>query len=193
MDLSWVNWGDVPTWVTAIGVVPTVIIAGWQVSASARQNKLTAEQEEDSLRPVVVAQIEEDPTDWHFLDFTLRNVGMGPAYNVEVTFKHRPEVSPFISDAPFWKANFVKTPIPIMGPGQVYKTLADVAQHRVKDKALKPDGRVVVEYDSVTGKHFRDEFGLNFEMLQGVLRKDAYGMHDAAKALKAISKKYTGQ
>lgn len=189
MDWSAIDWGNVPTWITAVGVIPTVIFAAWQVSTSARQNRITARQEEDSVRPVVVAQIEEDPTNWRFLEFTLRNVGQGPAYNIRVTFTDIPELSSFIDKTPFWEVGFVKNPLPIMGPGQLYKTLADIGTERSKHDSLKPDAHVVIEYNSINGKEFRDEFTLDMGLRDGAMRKESLGVHDIAKALNEIGKK----
>lgn len=199
------NWGDVPTWLAGILAAPAVVFAGWQVGVASRQNKITAKQEEraalqeeDSYRPIVIASLEENPASFQFLDFSVRNVGRGPAYGVKVEFTELPELSSSYEDLAFWEVDYLMNGIPVMGPGQDLRNTADFAISRKQDsrktgKDLEGVGKVKVFYRSITGREYSDEFRIDFNARHGLHRVNVKTVHDAAKSLEAISKAMQGR
>lgn len=198
------NWGDVPTWLTGILAAPAVVFAGWQVGVASRQNKITAKQEEraalqeeDSYRPVVIASLEESPASMQFLEFSVRNVGRGPAYDVQVEFTELPQLSSSYEDLKFWEVDYLVNGIPVMGPGQDLRNTADFEISRSDDskkagKRLEGAGKVKVSYRSITGREYSEEFRIDFNARRGLNRVNVKTIHHAAKSLETISKALEG-
>lgn len=180
------NWGDVPTWIGATLTAGTVALASRQVKQTSKQNQLTSKQEEDSLRPVVVATIAEGEAGWTVLDFVLTNVGASPAYDISLAMIDAPELSPEIKEMAFWESSLFKNNLPILGPGQEIRILADTSARREESGPLKDTGKIQVSYSSINGTRFGDELSLDMGFLRGALRMDVYSLHDVGATLKSI-------
>lgn len=175
-----IDWGDAPTWIAAVIAAPSVLIAAKQVRSAARQ-------EEDSLRPVVTVTVEETPEKWQSLDFCVRNVGRGPAYDVEIEFDEMPELSKNIEEWKFWHANFVTDGIPVLSPGHEYRTYVDSATQREPyNPRLKSLGSGRVSYLSVNGKTFTEPFRFDLDLMMNSNRMTVYGIDDQVRSLKRI-------
>ena len=189
------DWGDVPTWLTSIVAIPALLFTAFQLRSAtnqnalaARQTKITAQQQEDAVRPVVIAQIEESQGNWEYLDFCVRNYGAGPAYHVKVTFDEYPELSKEMIGHEFWKAKFLSQEIPVLAPGQTIHTFADAASLREEQKPLAGTGSGTLEYFSKTDEKYSEKFHIDIDLLRGTSRIVREGVHDISKTLKDIKK-----
>lgn len=190
------DWGDVPTWLASIIAIAALIFAGLQLRNAVKQNTLTerqqeitAQQQEDAARPVVIAQIEENPDKWTFLDFCVKNYGTSPAYNVTVTFEEYPDLSPRMRGYEFWKVRFLNQTIPVLAPGQMLRTFADAGALREECQPLRGSGRGTIEYYSKSKEKIAEQFHIDMDFLRGSERMTSEGLDDISKTLKDIKKR----
>lgn len=178
------DWGDIPTWLASIIAIAALAFAGLQLRSALEQNKTTSRQQEDAARPVVIAQIEENPDKWTFLDFCVKNYGTSPAYNVTVTFEEYPTLSPKMRGYEFWKVRFLNQTIPVLAPGQTLRTFADAGVLREESQPLRGSGSGAVEYYSRSGKQITEQFHIDMDFLRGSERMTSEGLDDISKTLK---------
>lgn len=181
--ISQIDWGDFPTWAAALIAAPSVFLAAVQVRSAAKQ-------EEDSLRPVVIATVEETPEKWQNLDFCVRNVGRGPAYDVQIEFDEKPEVSSNLKGWEFWKANFIVSEIPVLSSFKEYRTYVDSSTAREKSSTpLKSTGSGTIKYRSVNGREFEEPFSFDLDLMRNSSRVTVYGIDEQVKTLKKIQER----
>src|SRR6266545_2917710 len=88
MTLTWLQWGDIPTWLAAIGTVGGLFYA---LRLFRREAQTGRQRDEDRLRELarfVAVWINEKGT------LTMRNGGPEPAYDVGVYHSREEDLDP---------------------------------------------------------------------------------------------------
>jgi hypothetical protein len=170
------QWAAAAAWLTALVAVGAAAVAFVQLGEARR---LRVEQ----AAPYVVVTMEPSPAAQWVIDLVIRNLGATAATDVELA------ITPPIERAAGERgAVLLPETIPVLVPGQEYRTLWDTAIAR-KDSGL-PD-----RYEATVT--FKDSHGKAAEPLRFVLDwsplwlRDVvtvYTEHDAAKALREINK-----
>lgn len=185
------EWTAAATWLTAIVAATAAIVAKSQLKeardlrrdqaeATLRQIEEARRLQREEAAPYVVVYCEENPAGNGLFDLIIKNVGRTVATDIRVT-----------ADPPLERAAFsdpVRLPdvLPVLVPGGQYRSFWDMA-------AKHYEKRLVTRHEiSVT---YADSQGEVCATLSYVLDWDvfappavtAYGMHDAAKALREMN------
>ncbi|SON62254.1 hypothetical protein MSIMFI_03775 [Mycobacterium simulans] len=164
---------------------------------------------DEMAQPTVVMYAEPNPTDWQLLEVVIKNFGSTPAYEVTPTIE--PPLQSLPNNLSGGELYEIPIPpmIPILAPGQEWRTLWDSAVERkeaerqIRNEIIKdwPGGPPTgTDFDPLvaermprtlhTGKvTYRDsrlqlhetKTILDFNLLKGSLRVKTYGIHDIAK------------
>lgn len=206
-------WSALAAWVAVVVGIATIIVAGsyakQQVAKAQEQIDEARRTREEQAQPNVVMYAEPNEIDWQELEVVIKNFGTTPAYDIVAI------VDPPLESLPnglSGNANYkipVPPSIPILAPGQEWRTFWDSAverQERERDIRAEiiasyqggpPTGtdfapliaarmpaskhNVKVQYwDSQKKLHVTPGF-LDFDLLKGTIRPQHYGIHDIAK------------
>lgn len=179
-DWSAGAWAALAAWTTAAVAIAAGLIALRQLAEARR---LRVEQ----AQPYVVAYMEPSAADPMVIDLIMRNFGTTAAHDVAITINPPPERKAGVGEDAVAKLVWVPPQIPVLVPGQEWRTLWDTGLARVGSGL--PDRHEAV----VT---FTDSQGRSFPPLRSVLdwssywqreQVTVYGPHHSAKALREIS------
>lgn len=200
--IEWIgkaDWGDVPTWFAGFVAVAALGYASMQVKGMREQNMAAKAQEEtqrklesDRLRPVVVAYFERNLAVFPVIEFVVKNVGAGTAYNVAFDFRSCPILSSDMKEEPFWKARYLADGVDVIAPGHEMRCFADDANRRGDENW--PEGRcdVQISYESIAREEFSETNRPDMNLYQGSLHLDEKRVHHIAKELTKIREKLGG-
>lgn len=200
--LDWIgkaDWGDVPTWITGLVAIVALVYASMQVRGMREQNESAKSQEKtqimleaDRLRPVVVAYFEPHRDSREWIEFVIKNVGAGVAYNVSFEFDPYPVMSASVRDEEFWKAKFLQDGVNLLAPGQEIRCAADEANER--GSMDWPDGTcsVTASYKSIAEIPYETVSTPDMNLLKGSYQHVTKTVHHVAKEMEAIRKKLNG-
>lgn len=169
-------WGAAAAWIT-------VVIAGAAGIVGLRQYYLAQELRAEQAQPYAVAYLEPSAVGDFYVDLVVRNFGATAAHDVRLTI-----------DPPAQRhagsGGMVRLPdvIPVLVPGQEWRTFWDTGQRAESELPRRHDAVVVC----------RDSRGRELPPLRSILdwdvmehhrgRVDVYGVHHVAKALRELSK-----
>jgi hypothetical protein len=199
-------WSAIGTWVTALIAVVAAVFAWSQV-------KVARETREEQAQPNVVLYTEPNPADWQILEIVVKNFGTTPAYDIKISITPQLQATPnLISDG-----NIVDVPvpsrIPILAPGQAWRTIWDEATERVEHKREldKKLGNVEIsleEYynqiprrrhtakitytDSRRVRQYQTDAELDFNLLDGATQIDIRTVHDLTKLVESLRDQIRG-
>jgi hypothetical protein len=122
----------------------------------------------------------------NFLDISVKNIGLGPAYEIRLHIREHNEVSGalVLKDALLKLACF-KSGLTYLGPGQEYFSFwTSLAE----GDATKVDSRLVIEcaYKTATGAPHMNEYVIDLSEMKGSSRLGEPPMHKMAKHLEKI-------
>ena len=137
-----------------------------------------------NTKPRVVAYLEQDSHFVNFLNFSLENVGHAAAHNVSICIYADEE--DFASHGVQIRKGNGRTPIGTFPKGGKIKTELGSRKKLFKDSGLKPF-EVVIDYEDIKGKKYRECFSLNVLQFSGNLGAKApsveYEMVDTLKKI----------
>jgi hypothetical protein len=175
LGISAGDWSAIAAWCAVVLGVAAGVIAR-------RQLRLAQRVREEQAQPYVVVYIEPNPANAYVVELVIRNFGATAAKDVRVSFD-----APLISVARNGEHVEVPKMIPVLVPGQEWRTLWDTGAH-VQAGLTTPITATVRFRDSHERELPPYEYMLDWEHLRGREPMTIYGAHDAAKALAEISK-----
>lgn len=179
LNLPAEDWSAVASW---CGVVLAGAVGWYARSQVAEAKRLREEQ----AQPYVVAYL--DVVHGQAVDLVVKNFGATAAFAVEVKISPEPRQS-FGEDTPVLRVPDV---IPVLVPGQEWRTMWDMGHQRI-DSTLPRSHDTTIGCQDSQGRHLPLlRFTLDWSSIFDRGFMVTYEMHDAAKALREISKAVGG-
>ncbi|TDK25842.1 hypothetical protein E2F48_11510 [Arthrobacter crusticola] len=180
-------WSAVASWMTLLVAGAALWYARGQLSEASRAREQTKKLELEKSQPYVVMTMEESISP-EFIDLVIRNYGQTAAFDVKVALSPWPTRSQEgVEDVQLPEV------IPVMAPGQEWRTYWDTAQGRLKaDLPDRHNGTVT--YLGIDKELMSSKAILDWSIYKSRLRMVKYGLHHLAKAARDISdthKKWT--
>jgi hypothetical protein len=182
------NSGALMVVFTAIVTISTGVYAFLTAYLVAETRKMRQAQTEPKME-IVLRPREE----WiHLVNLYIRNIGLGPAY--DVSFNIEPEAGgegakKLIED--FTTANFLKTGLKYLGPGQEvmsgYSQMTEQFNQKVETVL-----NVSVHYRGVTGRPLQERIRIDFSELKGLSRIGKPHLYAIAQSLENIERAING-
>lgn len=127
-----------------------------------------------------------------FLDIATRNIGLGPAYNIEFSFSQvagDPDASGLIRELE--EIGFLRSGIKYLSPGQELKTFFTSTFERFEAK-IASQISVKVTYKNAAGHKFEETFVVDLSELRGITRVGEPAASTIAKHIEKISRTFDG-
>lgn len=169
------DWAALGTCVTAVVAIVAGVVAGRQLREARR---LRLEQ----AQPYVVAYMADTPHHERFVDLVLRNFGTTAAVDVRLVVTPAPRQSRQ-GDKP--ADLFLPDCIPVLVPGQEWRTFWDFAPLRVQ-AGLPERHEAAVSYTDSRGEAYTFRSVLDWASLRGRTYITTSGLHEAATALQNL-------
>lgn len=180
------NSGALTVIFTAVVTISTVVYAVLTAVLVAETRRMRHAQTEPKVE-VVIKPREE----WiSLIHVYVRNIGLGPAYDISFNITAEKGVEgaqALIED--FTKANFFKTGLTYLGPGQ--EQVSDLSQMTEKyDQKIESVLVFDVLYRGATGKQYREKFRLDFSEFKGRSQIGKPHLYAIAQHLEKIQKDF---
>jgi len=157
------NSGALTVIFTAVVTLSTVVYAVLTAVLVAETRRMRQAQTEPKVE-VIIKHREE----WiNLIHIYIRNIGLGPAYNIsfDISAEAGGEGAQALIDD-FTEANFFKTGLKYLGPGQ--EQVSGLSQMTEKfEQKIQSVLVFNVRYQGATGKTFQEEFRLDFSEFKG--------------------------
>lgn len=171
-------WSAVGTWVTLLVGAAALYFAKGQLDEASQAREQTKELELEKSQPYVVLTMEESVGP-EFIDLVVRNYGHTVAYDVKI------ELDPWPKRAEDEQDVRVPEVIPVMAPGQEWRTHWDFGRERMKSEL--PDRHVgKVTYLGINKAKLSSDVILDWSIYKSRIWTVKHGMHDLAKAVREI-------
>jgi hypothetical protein len=180
--ISNLAWTAIAAWVGVALAVGAGVVGGWQLITARRMRK-------EQVQPYVVVFTEASPAGPTNIDLVIKNFGSTAATDVRVKFSDDLASAAYLTYAP--DSSPIKMPamIPVLVPGQEWRTFWDTTQARIESSDLPTEYTVDVAFKDSRGKgDFSYRFELDWSALFVRGFASVYTQHDAARALRDISK-----
>lgn len=172
-------------WISAVATALTLLIAivaaffaKGQLDEASKARKQTKKLELEKSQPYVVLTMEESVGP-EFIDLVIRNYGQTAAFDVKVELEPWPKRTHDKEDVG------VPSVIPVMAPGQEWRTHWDTGRERVtSDLPKKHVGQVT--YLGIDKEPMSSEVILDWSIYESRIWTVKHGMHDLAKAVRDI-------
>ena len=168
-------WSAIAAWAGVAIALGAVVVAG--LLANSQLGEARRLRQEQAL-PYVAVFADESAADWTAIDLVIKNFGKTAAKDVRVSIDPAPQRAVGGTED-VW----MPTSIPVLVPGQEWRTFWDATQARLKSN-LPDHCTVEVEFSDSRGKRLDPlTFDLDWQPLTQRGMVVAYRMHHAAKAL----------
>lgn len=146
-------------------------------------------------QPNVVAFIEANKIEWQFAELVIKNFGLTPAYDVDISIMPTPQVSPEDGNEEPTEL-YVPTKIRFLAPGQEWRTWWDFGKSRMGyNKRCDDSGNAPLEmsheaelaYKDEKGKSFRTASVLSFEIFANTRRARFRTVDDIGRSLEKLN------
>ncbi|WP_368681666.1 hypothetical protein [Mycobacterium intracellulare] len=199
-------WSAIGTWLAVAVAIVTVLVVGryakQQVEKAQDQVDEARRTRELQAQPNVVLYSEPNPASWQILEVVVKNFGTTPAYDIKISITPQLQSSPNLLTDPKIANVPVPRRIPILVPGQSWRTVWDSALERKQHERelwqklgkaeiplleyfdQKPNRRhhaVVTYTDSGRQERYQTEAELDFNMLDGTTRLDVKTIDDLTR------------
>lgn len=188
------DWGNVPSWIAAVGGIGTLAIALFAACLAYHQLELARKLREEKARPFVIVDFEMSPGPGApFVDLVIRNIGETLARDVKITFAPplkstlyvRPRYGSAASIDDTW---IISKGIPSMPPGREYRILFDNMADRYEQPSMDRKYGVTVELSSSRGTEEALTQVLDLNVFYGYSNAENYGLNHIAKTLRSWAK-----
>jgi len=204
-------WSALGTWFTAAVAIATVLVAGryakQQVEKAQDQVDEARRTRELQAQPNVVLYSEPNPSVWQILEVVVKNFGTTPAYDIKISITPQLQSTP--NHVTYPKIADIPVPrrLPILAPGQAWKTVWDSAPTRqdhlrqLNQKLGKAEIPLLEYYDQIPNrrhhaivtytdserkKRYETEAELDFNMLDGTTQARINTIHDLTKEVESV-------
>ncbi len=180
------NSGTLTVIFTTVVTIATVVYAVLTAILVAETRRMRQAQTEPKVE-VVIKPREE----WiSLIHVYVRNIGLGPAYDISFTItaeKGGEGAQALIAD--FTKANFLRTGLTYLGPGQ--ELISGFSQMTEKfDQKIESVLIFEVRYRSATGKAYQENFRIDFSEFKGRTQIGKPHLYAIAQHLEKIQKDF---
>jgi hypothetical protein len=164
---------------SALVAVATVVYAvlTWRLVEETRKMR------ESQTEPVVSVMIEQAEQWINLIDMVIRNIGLGPAYNlkfrVDPDFKYE-DTNKNLSDL-----GFIRNGVQYLAPNQEIRFFLTSLVQNYKEKIEHPF-QITVSYESFTGKHFERTYPIDFSMWDELLFNERNNLFKISQNLKEL-------
>ncbi|MCS3442813.1 hypothetical protein [Microbacterium phyllosphaerae] len=180
---------NVADWITVGATILTLVVAVFaltyargQVAEAQSARRQARELERERSQPYVVAYTEPSGATPTIIDLVVRNYGATAAQNVRLELDPWPVRSDGTADG---ERIAVPDPIPVLAPGQEWRTMWDSASER--GSSAHPDRHVgLVRYEGIDRESRKSEVVLDWAVYKTRRWVQVYGEHDSAKALREM-------
>ncbi|MFK4022353.1 COG1361 family protein [Streptomyces albogriseolus] len=182
------DWSALAGGASAVLTLFTVVIAVAAAAYAKQQVDLARQLREDQAQPFVVVDFDDNPVWNKAIDFVVENMGQTLARNVRI--KIDPPFQTTLDDGahPLPSSPLLTQPIPSLPPGKRITALFDIS-HQRHSAGLPMTYTATVEFEDAHGKPQEPlTYILDLSIRYSLLSFTEYRTHDAAKALKEISK-----
>lgn len=178
------NWAEQGAfWLSAV----TLLIAGaaawvglYQLGEAKQSRIQTRELEREKAQPYVVAFMSDSAIGPEAIDLVVRNYGQTAAKKVRMVFE------PKLSRAFKNEDVFIPDEIPLLAPGQEWRTLFDFGRGRVENSALPSRYEGTVYYEGLDGDERESPCVLDWAAYKNKTWVQVYGIHQLSKAASDI-------
>jgi len=181
------NSGALTVIFTAVVTISTVAYAILTWSLVSETKKMREAQTEPRI------EITLKPLDFaiNIVQLRIRNIGLGPARNVKFTSNVASGgegAEKLLGE--FNKASFLKTGLKYLGPGQeMHSGYTQITKDF--DAKIASVLTYGIEYESVTGKKYRDQTTIDVGELKGMNQLGKPNLHSIAQSIEAIQKEFS--
>jgi len=182
-----IDWGNVPSWVSAGIAFLALVSAVAAVVFAYRQFDLAKTLREEKARPFVVVDIV--PTQHPYSDLVVRNVGETLAKDVKILFEPSLKTTLDDGDCDIADSFALKEGIPSLPPGREYRMLFENMPDRYERDDLPRRYTVTVTSSGRRGPEEPLTQVLDLNVFYGYQKIEIYGTHHMAKTLRAWAKK----
>ncbi len=172
------NWSAVAAWVTATIALVAGIVAVRQLGEA---RTLRREQ----AQPYVAVFMDHSGVDPQFIDLVVRNFGDTAASDVVLKIEPPPQRAATSQQG--YEAVWLPDSIPTLVPGQQWREMWDFTPDRAAGE-LPDRHEAEVTFKDSQGEAYRFSYVLDWSATRSRLYIKEYGLHDAAKTLRDISK-----
>lgn len=183
--VSQVGWQAV----AALTGIATLLIAATAAIVAYRQFRANQQTRDDQSRPYVIADFEPSRAGSPLSDFVVRNIGKTPATAVQVRLTPEPARAKEGTNFPLSQARLISGTLPMMAPNREQRLFFDAMPDRY-DAQLPMSFEARITYSNAAGQKFDETMTVDMDSGRGSLQATVYGLHDAAKALRSIDKKF---
>ena len=167
---------------TAVVTISTAVYAILTACLVAETRRMRRAQTDARIEIVL-----KPSQEWiQLVNLYIRNIGLGPAY--DISFDIEPEMvtegtRQLIED--FTKANFLKSGLKYLGPGQEVVS-HDSQMNENFEQKMSSVLHFIVHYKSATGKKHQERFRIDFSELKGFTRIGTSPLYVIARTLEKI-------
>jgi hypothetical protein len=182
-------WSTFGTGVIAlVAVVAAFVVGRDQVKEARAARDLTKRLDIERSQPYVVAYMEPSEASEQIINLVVKNFGQTAARDIRIQIDPWPERSKMPEQ--FRLVGF-PTPLPILAPGQEWKTVWDTSpQRRGTDLPDRHDG--VLIYDGLEGQQIETPVVLDWTVFKSRMHTEIRTQHHAAKSLYEIERSLKG-
>ncbi|WP_146046301.1 hypothetical protein [Streptomyces cahuitamycinicus] len=182
------DWSAAATVATAVLTLFTVAIAVAAALYARQQVTLARQLREDQAQPFVVVDFADNPVWNKAIDFVVENMGQTLAKNVKIKVDPPFQTTMDDSGHALGSSPLLTQAIPSLPPGKRIIALFDVSHDR-HAAGLPMKYTATVEFEDAHGKPQEPlTYILDLSIRYSLLSITEYRTHDAAKALREISK-----
>ncbi|MFH5877284.1 hypothetical protein [Arthrobacter sp. NA-172] len=175
------NWAEEASfWLSSVTLLIAAIAAGgglYRLSEAKQLRIQTNKLERKKAQPYVVAFMDVSFLGPEALDVVIRNYGQTAATDVRADFTPRLTMwTPTKHDV------FIPEEIPMLAPGQEWRTLFDFSNSRLGKKEADSRFEGVVRYKGIDGDPLESKCILDWEAYRNKTWVQTFGLHELAKA-----------
>lgn len=168
--------------IALVALVTAFVVGRKQVREAQAARELTKRLDIERSQPYVVAYIESSETNEQIVQLVIKNFGLTAAHNLRVQIDPWPERSKMNGE---YREVGIPTTMPILAPGQEWKTFWDVASER-SDSDLPDCHEGVLIYDGLDNRQIETPVVLDWAMFRPRMYMDIKTIRHAAKTLAKI-------
>jgi len=171
--------------VTAISTVVLTIVTFAYVLLTRSISKETEIMRKTQTEPNISATIQSDERNLNWIKFVIKNIGLGPAYNVK--FEVNPDFEDKLLTCKLSEIGFIKNGLPYFAPNQEFQILLTNMAENYQEK-LKKAFEIKVTYESNIHEPYSNTYVIDFSQQRGLTQIGEPSIYKIAKNIEQIQK-----
>lgn len=174
--------------ITAIASALMALVLVGSLWYAKRQVDEARSLRKQQVRPCIVVDLVPSKASRHFLDLSIRNVGMTVAYNVRLDFEPLPKRSVDRNEKPLSESRLLKEGIPAVPPGRDHTTFFESLSELDQRDDLPRSYSVGATYIDASGEEHTETYILDLEFYMGLGFIEVKELHHGVKELEKLRK-----